>query len=123
MSDTDEPIQALIATGFPYDRTEMPEALELFERFAALTRGLRRLGSTALDLCYVAAGKLDGYYERGIWEWDIAAGALILEEAGGKVTDYRGGELNLEGRQIVASNGALHAAMTTLTGEDDQQDA
>ena len=106
MSDTDEPIRALIATGFPYDRTEMPEALELFERFAALTRGLRRLGSTALDLCYVAAGRLDGYYERGIWEWDIAAGALILEEAGGKVTDYRGGELNLEGRRIVASNSA-----------------
>jgi myo-inositol-1(or 4)-monophosphatase len=101
----------------------MPEALELFERFAALTRGMRRLGFTALDLCYVAAGRLDGYYERGIWEWEIAAGALILEEAGGKVTDYRGGELNLEGRQIVASNGALHAAMTRLTGEDDQRDA
>jgi myo-inositol-1(or 4)-monophosphatase len=123
VSDTDEPIRALIATGFPYDRTEMPEALELFERFAALTRGMRRLGSTALDLCYVAAGRLDGYYERGSWEWDIAAGALILEEAGGKVTDYRGGELNLEGRQIVASNCALHAAMTGLTGEDGQQDA
>lgn len=117
-SDTDELIQALIATGFPYDRTEMPEALELFGRFAALTRGIRRLGSTALDLCYVAAGRLDGYYERGIWEWDIAAGALILEEAGGKVADYQGGELDLEGRQIVASNGLLHAAMTSLTGKD-----
>ncbi len=117
-SDTDELIQALIATGFPYDRTEMPEALELFGRFAALTRGIRRLGSTALDLCYVAAGRLDGYYERGIWEWDIAAGALILEEAGGNVTDYQGGELDLEGRQIVASNGLLHAAMTSLTGKD-----
>jgi myo-inositol-1(or 4)-monophosphatase len=81
------------------------------------------LGSTALDLCYVAAGRLDGYYERGIWEWDLAAGALILEEAGGKVTDYRGGALDLEGRQIVASNGALHAAMTTLTGKEDKQDA
>jgi myo-inositol-1(or 4)-monophosphatase len=118
VSDTDEPIQALIATGFPYDRAEMPEALELFGRFAAITRGMRRLGSTALDLCYVAAGRLDGYYERGIWAWDIAAGGLILEEAGGKVTDYRGDELNLEGREIVASNGALHPAMTELTGED-----
>ena len=123
VSDTKEPIQALIATGFPYDRAEMPEALELFGRFAAVTRGIRRLGSTALDLCYVAAGRLDGYYERGIWEWDLAAGALILEEAGGKVTDYRGGALDLEGRQIVASNGALHAAMTTLTGKEDKQDA
>ena len=79
---------------------------------------MRRLGSTALDLCYVATGRLDGYYERGIWAWDIAAGALILEEAGGKVTNYRGGTLDLEGRQIVASNGALHTAMTKLTGED-----
>jgi myo-inositol-1(or 4)-monophosphatase len=122
VSDTDEPIQALIATGFPYDRAEMPEALELFGRFAALTRGMRRLGSTALDLCYVAAGRLDGYYERGIWAWDIAAGSLILEEAGGKVTDYRGGELDLEGREIVASNSALHPAMTELTGENAQQE-
>ncbi len=117
VSDTDELIQALIATGFPYDRAEMPEALELFGRFAAITRGMRRLGSTALDLCYVAAGRLDGYYERGIWAWDIAAGSLILEEAGGKVTDYRGAGLNLEGRQIVASNGYLHSAMMELTEE------
>jgi fructose-1,6-bisphosphatase/inositol monophosphatase family enzyme len=77
--------------------------------------------STALDLCYVAAGRLDGYYERGIWARDIAAGSLIIEEAGGKVTDYRGRELDLEGREIVASNGALHPAMTRLTGEDTQR--
>ena len=118
VSDTEELIQALIATGLPYDRPKMPEALDLFGRFAAITRGMRRLGSTALDLCYVAAGRLDGYYERGIWAWDIAAGGLILEEAGGKVTDYQGGMLDLEGRQIVASNGTLHAAITKLTGED-----
>jgi myo-inositol-1(or 4)-monophosphatase len=118
VSDTEELIRALIATGFPYDRPKMPEALDLFGRFAAITRGMRRLGSTALDLCYVASGRLDGYYERGIWAWDIAAGGLILQEAGGKVTDYRGGVLDLEGREIVASNGALHAAMTRLTGED-----
>jgi myo-inositol-1(or 4)-monophosphatase len=115
VSDTGQLIQALIATGFPYDRERMPEALELFGRFAALTRGMRRLGSTALDLCYVAAGRLDGYYERGIWAWDIAAGGLILEEAGGKVTNYRGGEQNLEGREIVASNGALHPALISIT--------
>jgi myo-inositol-1(or 4)-monophosphatase len=123
VSDTDELIQALIATGFPYDRTDMPEALELFGRFSALTRGMRRLGSTALDLCYVAAGRLEGYYERGIWPWDIAAGGLILEESGGRITDYRGGKLNLEGREIVASNGALHPTMTKLTGGNDQQGA
>jgi myo-inositol-1(or 4)-monophosphatase len=118
VSDTEELIQALIATGFPFDRAQMPEALDLFGRFAAITRGMRRLGSTALDLCYVASGRLDGYHERGIWAWDIAAGSLILEEAGGKVTDYRGGILDLEGREIVASNGRLHSAMTKLTGED-----
>ena len=123
VSDTNEPIQALIATGFPYERDKMPEALDLFERFTVLTRGMRRLGSTALDLCYVACGRLDGYYERGIWAWDIAAGSLILEEAGGKVTDYQGGVLDLEGREIVASNGLLHPVMMELTGEEDQRGA
>jgi myo-inositol-1(or 4)-monophosphatase len=61
----------------------MPETLELFGRLAASTRGMRRLGSTALELCYVASGRLEGYYELGIWPWDLAAGILILEEAGG----------------------------------------
>jgi myo-inositol-1(or 4)-monophosphatase len=118
VSDTGELIRALIATGLPYDRAEMPEALELFGRFAATTRGMRRLGSTALDLCYVAAGRLEGYYERGIWPWDLAAGSVILEEAGGRLTNYRGDKLDLAGREIVASNGRLHSAMTRLTGED-----
>ena len=120
VSDTEELIGALIATGFPHDRTEMPEALDLFGRFAAISRGMRRLGSTALDLCYVASGRLDGYYERGIWAWEIAAGSLILEEAGGKVTNYRGGKLNLADREIAASNGRLHSAMTNLMGENNR---
>jgi myo-inositol-1(or 4)-monophosphatase len=120
VSDTGELIGALIATGFPHDRTEMPEALDLFCRFAVLTRGMRHLGSTALDLCYMASGRLDGYYERGIWAWDIAAGSLILEEAGGKVTNYLGGKLNLADREIAASNGCLHPAMTRLMGENNQ---
>ena len=114
VSDTDELIGALIATGFPYDRVEMPEALELFGRFAATTRGMRRLGSAALDLCYVALGRLDGYYERGIWPWDLAAGSVILEEAGGKLTNYRGDALDLDGREIVASNGRLHPSIMRL---------
>jgi myo-inositol-1(or 4)-monophosphatase len=118
VSDTDELIRALIATGFPYDRAHMPEALELFGRLAATTQGMRRLGSAALDLCYVASGRIDGYYERGIWPWDLAAGSVILEEAGGKLTNYRGGKLDLGGREIVASNGRLHPAMTKLMGEN-----
>jgi myo-inositol-1(or 4)-monophosphatase len=120
VSDTDELIRALIATGFPYDRAEMPEALELFGRFAATTQGMRRLGSAALDLCYVAAGRIDGYYERGIWPWDLAAGSVILQEAGGKLTNYRGGELDLDGREIVASNGRLHPSIMRLMEENDR---
>jgi myo-inositol-1(or 4)-monophosphatase len=121
VSDTDELIRALIATGFPYDRSEMPEAIELFGRLAATTRGVRRLGSTALDLCYVASGRLDGYYERGIWPWDLAAGGVIVEEAGGRLTNYRGDKLDLDGREIVASNGRLHLAVIELTGENDRR--
>jgi myo-inositol-1(or 4)-monophosphatase len=118
VSDTDEPIRALIATDFPYDRERMPETLELFGRFSALSRGMRRLGAAALDLCYVGAGRLDGYYMRGVRLWDLAAGSLIVREAGGKLTDYRGDELALDGGEIVASNGRLHSAMTRLTGEE-----
>jgi myo-inositol-1(or 4)-monophosphatase len=120
VSNTDELIRALIATGFPYDRAEMPEALEHFGRFAATTQGIRRLGSAALDLCYVASGRIDGYYERGIWTWDLAAGSVILEEAGGKLTDYRGGVLDLEGREIVASNGRQHPSIVRLMEDDDR---
>jgi myo-inositol-1(or 4)-monophosphatase len=117
VSETDEPIRALLATGFPYDRDDMPAALDLFGRFAMLTQSMRRLGSAALDLCYVATGRLDGYYERGIKAWDIAAGTLILREAGGKVSDYRGNELSLERGEVVASNGPLHQDMVRMTGE------
>ncbi len=118
VSDTDELVRALIVTGFPYDRDEVPAAVELFGRFTVLTRSIRRLGAAALDLCYAASGRLDGYYERGVWAWDIAAGSLILEEAGGRITDYEGDELDLEGREIVASNGLLHDALVTVTRGD-----
>ncbi|HEX5912321.1 MAG TPA: inositol monophosphatase family protein, partial [Rubrobacter sp.] len=83
-------------------------------------RGMRRLGSTALDLCYVASGRIDGYYERGIWTWDLAAGSVILEEAGGKLTNYQGGVLDLDGREIVASNGRLHPSIVRLMEDDDR---
>jgi myo-inositol-1(or 4)-monophosphatase len=118
VSDTGDLIHALLVTGFPYDREQVPAALELFERFTLLSQSMRRLGSAALDLCYVASGKLDGYYERGIHAWDMAAGALIVEEAGGKVTDYRGGSLDLGSREVVASNGNLHPALLRTIGEN-----
>ena len=116
VSDTGEPIRALVGSGLPYEREHLPAALELFGRLAALTQGTRRLGSVALALCYVAVGRLDGYYERGPKAWDVAAGALLVEEAGGRVTDYRGRELNLGGGEVAASNGALHPFLVGETG-------
>jgi myo-inositol-1(or 4)-monophosphatase len=118
VSDTAELRRALLVTGFPHDRREIPDAVELFGRFAMLTQSMRRLGSAALDLCYVAAGRLDAFYERGNQAWDIAAGILLVEEAGGTATDYRGGILSLDGQEIVASNGALHPAMVDVTARD-----
>jgi myo-inositol-1(or 4)-monophosphatase len=82
-----------------------------------LAQGMRRLGSAALDLCYVASGRLDAYYEQGIHAWDVAAGGLILEEAGGRITDYRGDPFELEAGELVASNGQLHPALVELTSE------
>ncbi len=117
VSGTEELVRALLVTGFPYDRADIPTAVELFGRFAVLAQGMRRLGSAALDLCYVAAGRLDGYYERGIHAWDVAAGALILEEAGGKVTDYKVEKPELEGEELLASNGLLHPALVEITRE------
>jgi myo-inositol-1(or 4)-monophosphatase len=118
VSDTGDLIQSLLVTGFPYDREHVPAALDLFGRFTLLSQCMRRLGSAALDLCYVASGRLDGYYERGIHAWDMAAGALIVKEAGGKVTDYRGGMLDLRGREMVASNGHLHPVILSTIGEN-----
>jgi len=117
VSDTDEPIRALLATGFPYDRGEVPVALDIFGQFAMRTQSIRRLGSAALDLCYVAVGRLDGYYERGVKAWDIAAGVLILREAGGEATDYLGHELDLKMGEVVASNGTLHPSLISVTSQ------
>jgi myo-inositol-1(or 4)-monophosphatase len=91
--------------------------VDLFGRFAMRAQGMRRLGSAALDLCYVAAGRLDAYYERGIHAWDVAAAGLILEEAGGRITDYAGRPFELEGEEMVASNGPLHPTLIELTEE------
>ncbi len=117
VSETDELVRALIVTGFPYDREEVPAALDLFGRLSMRTQSMRRLGSAALDLCYVAAGRLDAYYERGGYAWDVAAGSLILEEAGGKITDYKGRPFETEGKEVLASNGTLHPVLVEFTGE------
>lgn len=98
----------LIATGFPYyDYNRMDEYIAVFRDFMKNTRGLRRLGSAATDLAYVACGRFDGFYEYSLQPWDVAAGAFIVQQAGGKVTDFRGENNFIFGKEIVAGNAAV----------------
>ncbi len=104
-------IESLIVTGFPYDLAERADRpLDHFNNFALEAQGIRRLGSAALDLAYVAAGRFDGYWEVSLNPWDIAAGALMVEEAGGRTSDLSGRPLSVYQRQIVATNGKIHEA-------------
>jgi myo-inositol-1(or 4)-monophosphatase len=108
-------IDSLLCTGFPYSVQQEAKALVgLFTEFLAVSRAVRRLGSAALDLCYVAAGRLDGFWEQSLHPWDMAAGALIVEEAGGRVTDLRGGSYSSRGPSIVATNGLVHGQMVDI---------
>ena len=101
--------RALLATGFAYDRRKSAQDnVENFRAFLKAARALRRDGSAALDLCYVAAGRLDGYWELKLSPWDVAAGCLIVQEAGGRCSDAEGGMGFWSGQQVVASNGAIH---------------
>lgn len=109
---------ALIATGFPFrDMARLPAYLEAFERFVRATSGIRRAGSASLDLVYTACGRYDGFFEVGLRSWDLAGGACIVIEAGGIVTDVRGGEDFLEEGSVVAAGVKLHAAMLAITKE------
>jgi len=100
-------------TGFAYDRHETPDNnYAEFCHFSHLTQGVRRGGAAALDLAYVACGRLDGFWERGLSPWDMAAGAVLVAEAGGRVTAYDQSEFAIESGRILASNGSLHAAMS-----------
>ena len=99
--------EALLATGFPYERNG-GDNLDHVTNIVPRIRDLRRMGSAALDLCYVASGRLDGFWEYGLRPWDFAAGLLIVEEAGGKVTDFRGRPMRPFSRGIAATNGYIH---------------
>lgn len=104
---------SLLVTGFAYDRREtLDNNYAEFCHLTHLTQGVRRSGSAALDLAHVACGRLDGYWERGISPWDIAAGVIILEEAGGKVTAYDGSPLIIESGRILATNGKIHHVLS-----------
>jgi myo-inositol-1(or 4)-monophosphatase len=108
---------ALLATGFPYDKAwDNENNFANFERFQIKARAVRRAGSAALDLAYVAAGRFDGYWECRLKPWDVAAGFLIVEEAGGRVTDHGGSPYSIRHHRILASNGLIHDEMTALLG-------
>ncbi|MBL9008438.1 MAG: inositol monophosphatase [Myxococcales bacterium] len=115
VSQTESLDSALLTTGFPYDRRTSPaNNLAQFVAFKKRVRGIRRLGSAALDLSLVAAGKFDGYWEMKLKPWDIAAGTLICEEAGGLVTNWSGGPLDLFRGEVLASNRFLHDSMLSV---------
>lgn len=119
VSSTNHLDQALLVTGFAYDiRETSNNNLDHFARFALQVQGLRRTGTAALDLCYVAAGRFDGFWEVKLNPWDMAAGVVILREAGGRVTDFAGRSHSIYGHELVASNGPIHQAMLRILQED-----
>src|SRR5262249_19039178 len=112
VSATDSLVDAMLVTGFPYDvHGRVDEIVGLFGAFISGARAVRRLGSAALDLCYVAAGRMDGFWESDLKPWDIAAGALIVAEAGGRMTNWTGGPFSSRGAEVLATNGRIHGAM------------
>ena len=115
VSETREIGESLLATGFPYDiRENAAGVLELFRRFITRAQGVRRPGSAALDLCYVACGRFDGFWEQGLQPWDTAAGALIVKEAGGMLATYEGYDYTPFEKSVVAANPALLGCMLRI---------
>lgn len=107
--------ESLLATGFPYSLSEKKDIhLEIIKEFLEKSHGIRRLGSAAIDLAYVACGRLEGFFEYNLNAWDVAAGTFIVQQAGGKVTDFKGGSNFLFGRELCAANSRIHAEMLQL---------
>jgi len=118
VSRTDRLISSLLSTGFPYERATLPNNnLAQFNRVIARIQGVRRSGSVALDLAYVAAGRLDGHWELHVKPWDTGTGGLLIEEAGGRITNGRGGPWNPFEGYIVATNGKIHDELLALLME------
>jgi myo-inositol-1(or 4)-monophosphatase len=114
VSQTTDLASSLLVTGFPYDVQTQKTNLADFEKFTLQVRAVRRLGSAAIDLAWVAAGRFDGFWEAKLSPWDVFAGHVILTEAGGQITDYQGQELGLNLKPILASNGHIHISMMNL---------
>jgi myo-inositol-1(or 4)-monophosphatase len=113
VSKTSTLAECLVATGFPSHKRHKNPNIYFYHQITLRTHGVRRAGSAALDLCYVASGRFDGFWEFNLNPWDTAAGVLIVEEAGGKVTDFRGGPFQLNSRETLASNGQVHGALAS----------
>jgi len=112
VSKTNKLSKSLLATGFPYDIRETDvDNLDHFANFAKKAQAIRRAGSAALDLCYLAMGRFDGFWELQLSPWDTAAGSLLVKEAGGKVTDFKGSKYSIYKKEILASNGKIHSQM------------
>lgn len=115
VSTIDQLKDSLLVTGFAYDRTEVEDNnYAEFCYLTHLTQGVRRGGSASLDLCHVAGGRLDGYWERGLKPWDLLAGVVILSEAGGKITAYDQSKFDLYSGRILATNGYIHSALSEI---------
>ncbi len=113
VSTTNDLAKSLLVTGFAYDRRETADNnYAEFCHLTHLTQGVRRSGSASMDLAYVACGRLDGYWERGLSPWDMAAGIVLVREAGGRVSAYDGSDFRLESGRILATNGAIHDALS-----------
>ena len=115
VSDTADLNRSLVATGFPYDKRESStNNLDYFQKLALRVQGIRRTGSAALDLAYVATGRLDGYWELKLSPWDVAAGTLLVLESGGHVSDFSGKNDYVYSGEVVASNGRIQLSMLTI---------
>lgn len=115
VSEVPELEDATLVTGFPYDLRQRPdELLDMFRAFLLTARGVRRYGSAALDLAWVASGRFSGFWESGLKSWDVAAGFVIATEAGAELFDYSGGPAQIDGKEIVAANPALARQMLAV---------
>ena len=111
VSDVADLNQAMLCTGFPYNVRERPNFARDFANFTMAAQAVRRDGSAAIDLAYLACGRFDGFWEDGLKPWDVAAGILLIEEAGGQITDFNGGPVDIYAARVLASNGLIHDAM------------
>ena len=103
--------ESLVATGFPSHKRHKNPNINFYHQITLRSHGVRRAGSAALDLCYTACGRFDAYWEFNLNPWDTAAGVLLVSEAGGKVTNFRGGPFNIDSREVLASNTILHGEL------------